>query len=447
MRDRIVGGAALLALALASSHAWAFRSGEDTAALAGRGRVRLERSQLVVRLSRANLPDAITEPDAEQALQSALASWNAPACSSFSGSFGGWQDGSPQSGDGANTIGWVDDWAERGLPASAPGNTGLAYRSTGGAWSIDEADVLLNVDQDWASLPLEDVLTHELGHALGLLHPCEDDGADNAPLCSNAAAETRASTMYPFYELERDSLAPDDIAGLCYLYPIEGGCAGGCGLHEACVDDECRATCDSNVCASGEACGAWGCAPAESCLLRDCSGQPCRTRADCGPLLACRAGACRAGSGRWGDTCRDNWDCADGGCVEHVCQPACESNEECGPTGVCSPTDDARATACVESRAYGIGLTCNVGEDCSTGICLLSDGRRVCTTSCEADLTCPTDWSCKTVEERDVCTPPPQSSGCSVIPRPSKPSSGLIIALAASVATLSRHRKRRKISQ
>lgn len=440
----MVSGAAIVAFALTSCPAWAFRTGDDTEALGGRGRVRLERSELVVRLSRASLPDAISEHDAEEALQSALTAWSAPSCSSFSGSFGGWQDGIPKSSDGENTIGWVENWGELGLPASAPGNTDLVYRSTGGAWSIDEADVLLNVDQDWGSLALKDVLTHELGHVLGLLHPCEDNEEDNAPLCSNASAETRASTMYPFYELERDSLAPDDIAGLCYLYPLEGGCAGGCGLHEACVDDVCRATCDGSVCASGEACGAWGCAPAGSCLLRDCSGQPCQTRDACGPLLTCRAGACRAGSARWGDACHDNWDCADGGCVSGACQPACQSDAECGASGTCSTTDDARATACVESRAYVIGLTCSVGEDCDTGICLLSDGKKVCTTSCEADAACPADWTCKTVEKRDVCTPPPQSPGCNLTPLGSTPPGGPLNAIAAAAAMLSRLRKRRK---
>lgn len=265
------------ALLVCSSPAFAFRTGEDSDALSGKGRVAWADGNVDFYLSREGLPEPVSEADAVAAVEDALAAWQKPECTSVKPRFAGWADEAPTPEDEVNTIGWISDWHAKDLPTSAPGNTDLAYRGSASAWHIAEADVLLNAeDFDWAELSLTTVLTHELGHALGLNHPCEDGGADGAPNCAKATELETSSVMYPDYDPMRAALGEDDVAGICYLYPGSQECDGGCGPRGVCIDDRCHETCGDAVCKADEACGAWGCAPANGCLALDCEPSPRR---------------------------------------------------------------------------------------------------------------------------------------------------------------------------
>jgi hypothetical protein len=138
---------------------------------------------------------------------------------------------------------------------------------------IVEADVEVNgLHYTWVDLDdpasaardgnlqdLENTLTHEIGHVLGLDHTCLLDGDDAAPApdhrgllqprCEAASAEQKAATMFPEAapgNRELRTLASDDVAAICAIYPLgsasaapEGGCAfarrpgGGGGLPVA----------------------------------------------------------------------------------------------------------------------------------------------------------------------------------------------------------------------
>jgi len=93
------------------------------------------------------------------------------------------------------------------------------------------------------TLNVEQTLTHELGHVLGLDHPCTigTPGEMNVPSCSSGSF--KPEVMYPTAQLG-DSLphkpAPDEALAICAIYPLAadpgrcdssaGGGGGGCAV-------------------------------------------------------------------------------------------------------------------------------------------------------------------------------------------------------------------------
>ncbi len=81
-------------------------------------------------------------------------------------------------------------------------------------------------------IDLQNTITHEAGHFIGLRHPCYAGSLSDAdlPACSSNSAYA-ATTMYPqtsIGDVEKRTLSDDDIAGVCAIYPENpGGC--GCG--------------------------------------------------------------------------------------------------------------------------------------------------------------------------------------------------------------------------
>jgi hypothetical protein len=95
-----------------------------------------------------------------------------------------------------------------------------------------------------AYLDLQNTLTHEVGHFIGLAHNCGEAGL---PACNASFAEVTMYPNAPPRETSKRTLSPDDVAGACDVYPayepgpwtagtsLEPTGGGGCGTGVVCA--------------------------------------------------------------------------------------------------------------------------------------------------------------------------------------------------------------------
>ena len=112
------------------------------------------------------------------------------------------------------------------------------------------ADVVENPNLG-ADMDLQNALTHELGHLIGLDHTCfdlltsatgvrpDDNNRQPVPDCATASPDVQATTMFPSAnpgDIQKRTLAPDDQNAVCTIYSasnpppppdadVNGGCA------------------------------------------------------------------------------------------------------------------------------------------------------------------------------------------------------------------------------
>ncbi len=145
---------------------------------------------------------------ADAALQSALNTWSAVPGSTFRFCYAGASTISNATYDGNN----VCSFSYLGTDGTVARNSTIYYTSTG---QLLDSDIVFNTCYSWSAtgaagkFDVQNVATHELGHALSL-----------ADLYGAGDAE---KTMYGYVntgETKKQTLDPDDVAGIAHLYPL-----------------------------------------------------------------------------------------------------------------------------------------------------------------------------------------------------------------------------------
>lgn len=182
---------------------------------------------LIYRTSTA--ADAALGPDdSAAAVREALAAWSSPPCTTLRlFSEGTAPPGSFNMCDGVTEITFDDPFDEIDDPINCSGilavggfctDTSTAASFSGlTAYRITEGDVMVNNGFGgcpfWNEVDLAELLTHEVGHSIGLGHSSEDPNESDPSL--------RNATMYyaAHFDGRGAQIMSDDIAAVCTLYP------------------------------------------------------------------------------------------------------------------------------------------------------------------------------------------------------------------------------------
>jgi len=259
------------------------------------------------------------EQDAIAELRVASRVWGEIPCTSLRFTVDGVASIAPTSGDGVSHVVFhSSDWPTSLVPR-ALAQTVVVVDGKG---ALTDADVHVNgmdhvysLDGRPGTVDLRSILTHELGHALGLGHSTVVEATMAA-----AASGTRFR-----------SLESDDEAGACTLYPGKGS-----------------ALCPDVPCPSGFVCAAGTCE------------RPRTDRTTCAPCVR-ELGACdNAGT--------------EGRCIDlqdgRVCARACDQNHPCGAGFSCTRTSEAGDQQCLaDDGCRALGTPCSSDATCGEHVC------------------------------------------------------------------------------
>lgn len=228
------------------------------------------------------------------------------------------------------------------------------------------------------------LLVHEIGHFLGLDHPCLS--------CSSSVMSSRANfkLTYPIFDDMQGlrALYSDQSKGLfgfpcqnnsectqgvCILDKNNKYCTKNCERDSDCHEGAlCQNNLDSRVCvfATGEE------------IVPQKEGQNC-SFAPCMEPLVCAGGA------------NDNF----------YCFKSCENTSSCGPKQACIDIKDN--SICVFVK--GLNEMCDAHELCAKNLYrVLENGQGYCREPCQAQnlKTCPKNYTCKKLATgKEVCVP------------------------------------------
>jgi hypothetical protein len=271
--------------------------------------------------------------------------------------------------DGKNTVFWDETGTDCLM---GPGTLGITVGDVDST-PRTAADICFNgLHHTWGVATQTDVQSiamHEIGHFIGLAHPCDSDA--DADTCLPATD----SIMFPAWTGSPDRrLLVSDVAGVVGLYPADAddpsGCEGPYRAGEVCT---CNDECVEGLACAPDIEGVLRCAQTCSGSNRSCgAGSACVLNAPVGSEEA--VGLCvrvEPPNLPAGAICSNGTDCASGTCLAQftigssLCQVPCRSADACG-TGTCfegiclggfdseeCPASAGAGCACVEAGSTG----------------------------------------------------------------------------------------------
>lgn len=326
---------------------------------------------------------AMTDDAVLEAVRGAFAAWNAVECSRFRFVDGGTSQSATTFG--VRFIHDADAWAALGGAV----DDAVAYTKlvpSGTSWSnvviylADYGDIVWGSTGDLREHDLQSVITHELGHALGLQH----------------SADPRATMYYRSSDgvTYLRTLAEDDIAGVCYLYPNDSRtCASDadCPLIDNPYGGSRLAyVCDSSACVSGqrgygEDCFVNGNCSGNLCVRFDDSSSSnpgvCTQSCPCPGDDVCADGYCAPRAAACADGCTGNHLCTQDIDGDFGCLATCLEDSHCDASNaICfGAIDGANAGVCRVPGARDNALACSDASECASLICTVNtNGESLC---------------------------------------------------------------------
>ena len=258
---------------------------------------------------------------------------------------------------------------------------GLSYVN----WQVD-----CTMSED--CIAVKETLVHELGHMLGLDHPCK--------FCTNSIMSAQAGN---------ELIAPtgDDYKGLRTLYPSnhksKGHFAYPCESQSDCVNDFfCMRDKGQNICTSAcskdDDCeyGAF-CAKGESdlsyCAFVSSAQIPvAHIHEDCSKI-----------------DCASNLVCAGANKTNYNCFKTCEDNNDCPKNASCLSIEP-EVSICVQIAH--ISEACNSTKFCKEGlVCLFDEYKKgICREKCSNNFLCDSNQECRNFDGLNLCVPTNQYS-------------------------------------
>lgn len=375
--------------------------------------------------------------------QNSFSVWSQPCCSDFRSTYAGTTELTATNRQGRLSL----SFEERSWPSqmgSVDQTIAVTLLSFYNNCTIATAPILFNgvgftfTANGRSGTDLQAVATHEIGHLLGLDH-------------SNSSS----ATMYYAYTGGTSArvLDPDDIAGVCALYPKACSCTqdSQCQPGQACIGGQCKqAPCTSNS----------QCAQGLACVNGDCVQPSCATSDQCAPGFSCENNRCVSGcpvcrSCTTQADCGANGFCADLGGGNNKCLVVCGRTGECPGDSTCYqvPVDNETYYLCLNPGAEngaicpenytcdasatasqpptqgcpGLGTFCNEnGTSCNPAndVCLVGeDNTAFCSCMCQQDADCGSGNACVDLtNDQKACVPAsmvPPSDPCQGVTCPS----------------------------